>query len=90
MTTLKNILTELLCVAIIGGQQASPSIDMPPPPDTFCEDVLRSLPFIGDPEITPIAAVPEPQTWLMLGAGLVLLATFTRRRRRDERSPTAR
>jgi hypothetical protein len=36
---------------IIGGQQAPPPIDMLPSPDSFCEDVLRTFPSIGDPEI---------------------------------------
>jgi len=36
---------------IIGGQQAPPPRDMLPPPDRFGEDVLRSFPSIGDPEI---------------------------------------
>jgi hypothetical protein len=34
---------------IIGGQPAP--IDIPPSPDSFCEDVLRSFPSIDDPEI---------------------------------------
>jgi hypothetical protein len=36
---------------IIGGQQAPPPVDMLPPTDSFCEDVLRSFPSIGDAEI---------------------------------------
>ena len=35
---------------IIGEQQAPP-VDMPPPTDSFCEDVLRSFPSIADQEI---------------------------------------
>ena len=37
---------------IIGEQQAQPPRAMPPPTDSFCEDVLRSFPSIADHEIT--------------------------------------
>jgi len=37
---------------IIAGQQTPAPTDMPPSQVTFCEDLLRSLPSIGDPEIT--------------------------------------
>jgi len=37
---------------IIAGQQTPAPTDMAPAQVSFCEDILRSLPSIGDPEIT--------------------------------------
>ena len=74
------------------------------PPDTFAQSPPANTPLNGPPtlfnpptfltpsivEQTPLPAVPEPQTWAMMGLGLSLLAVVSARRRRAAARGSAR
>ena len=60
---------------LIAGQQTPDSIQ--PSPERFCEDVLRSFPAIGDPEITILKAQGLLEVERLLQADALELARMT-------------
>jgi hypothetical protein len=62
---------------LIAGQQTPAPTQIQPSPERFCEDVLRSFPSIGDPEITILKAQGLLEVERLLQADALDLARMT-------------